>query len=228
VDEVVDVTSVALMANIISRGSVAFEPILTTVLVAVGFLAVVSRLGFKFINKVTGSIQKYGIEEVLLGFTLLLAFMLGGITESLKLASVLGVFIAGMILSRSAQYPIITRKVKEIGESFFIPIFFASVGLTINIFAASGQLYAIIAITLAIVALKLATSFTSLRLFSFPKGHSLKIGSGFLTFSEMVVVMASLAVAQLSQVFYVSIIAAFMLINVVSPLVMNYIFARTE
>jgi Kef-type K+ transport system membrane component KefB len=143
VDEVVAIICVALIANIMGGEAITMEPILTTIFVAVGLFVVVGRVGFRFVNKLTGSIQKYGVEEALLGFTLLLAFALGSLTEGLGLAAVLGVFIAGMILSRSAQYPIITRKVKEIGESFFIPIFFASVGLTVNIFAAFEQLYLI-------------------------------------------------------------------------------------
>lgn len=224
VDEIAAIISVAVLANIMSGEALAFEPLVTTILVVIGFFVVMGRVGFRLVNKLTNSIQKYGIEEALLGFTLLLAFILGGITESLNLASLLGVFIAGMILSKSSQFPIITRKVKEIGESFFIPIFFASVGLAINILAAFEQPALIIGLILLIVLIKIISSLTVLKLFHYPTEQSLKISSGFVTLSEMTIVIVALAASRLSPVICTGIIASFIIINAVSPLIMNLAF----
>ena len=227
VDEVFAIISVALLANLFAGESITLEPIMTTIFVVVGLFVVMGRVGFKFVNRLTSSIQKYGIEEALLGFTLLLAFLLGSITESLKLASILGIFVAGMILSRSAQLPVITRKVKDIGESFFIPIFFASVGLTVNFLAAFEQIYLIVGLSVAIIGIKLISCMVSLKFFSYGTEQSLKISSGFVTASEMTVVIVSLAVSKLDPVFYVSLIASFLVINALSPMIMNFMFRNS-
>lgn len=224
VDEVVAIISVALLANIMAGATVTYGPILTTIFIVVGLFVVMGRVGFKFVNRMTASIQKYGIEEALFGFTLLLAFMLGSLTEGLNLASILGVFIAGMILSRSAQYPIITRKVKEIGESFFIPVFFASVGLTVNLFVAFEHVSMIIMLMGLIVVIKIVSALIALRIFNYTVSDAFKIGSGFLTLSEMTVVIAALAITKLSPVIYIGIIASFIIINTLSPLMMNFAF----
>jgi Kef-type K+ transport system membrane component KefB len=224
VDEIVAIVSVAIIANIVSGATIAFEPILTTILVVVGLFVVMGRVGFKFVTRVTSSIQRYGIEEALFAFTILLAFILGSITESLKLASILGVFIAGMLLCRSAQYPIITRKVKEIGESFFIPVFFASVGLTINLFAAYEQLAFIGMIMGLIFAVKIFSALIALKIFHYSFSNAVKIASGFVTLSEMTIVIAAIAVAKLSPAVYLGLVASFVLINTVSPLIINLAF----
>jgi Kef-type K+ transport system membrane component KefB len=226
VDEVVAIICVALLANMMAGEALTIGPVLTTIFVVVGFFVVMGRVGFKFVNRITGSIQKYGIEESLLGFTLLLAFVLGSLTESLKLASILGVFIAGMILSRSAQYPIITRKVKDIGESFFIPMFFASVGLTINLFAAAEYIYLALGLTVAIIAIKMASALITLKFFNYSIGQSLKIGSGFVTLSEMTIVIAALAMAKISPPIYISLIVSFIIVSAVSPLIMSLTFGN--
>jgi Kef-type K+ transport system membrane component KefB len=224
VDEVVAIVSVALLANMMNGAAFSWEPIMTTVLLVVGLFVVMNRVGFKLVNRVTSSIQKYGIEEALLGFTLLLAFVLGSITESLSLASILGVFVAGMILSRSAQAPIVTRKVKEIGESFFVPIFFASVGLTINMFAALQQVSLIALLVAAILAIKAVSATSAMRFFGYSFGDSTKVASGFISLSEMTIVMAALAVTLIEPGLYVSIIAAFVIISAISPVVIGAAF----
>ena len=226
IDEVVAIVSVAIIANVMGGSEITIWPILTTIFLVVGLFVVMSRVGFKFITRVTSSIQKYGIDEALFAFTLLFAFLLGSITEGLNLASVLGVFIAGMILCRSAQHPIITRKVKEIGESFFIPVFFASIGLSINLFAASSQIIPILMIIGIVVGVKLGTAMAAFRLFRYNFSDALKLSSGFATLSEMTAVIVAVAVAKLDPVFYIGLIASFVLINAASPLLIKFAFGR--
>lgn len=227
VDEVVAIVSVALLANALSGAGVSVEPLLTTVFVVVGFFVVMGRVGFKLVNRLTASIQKYGIEEALLGFTLLLAFVLGGITESLELSSILGVFMAGMVLSRSAQHPLVNRKVKEIGESFFIPLFFASVGLTINLASASQQLPAIFWLVVSIIGIKAVSTMVALKFFGYESQDAVKISTGFITLSEMTVVIIALASGVLDPALYVNLLTAFVIISIVSPVFIAGAFRYT-
>jgi len=226
VDEVVAIVSVAVIANIMEGSEITLWPILTIIFLVVGLFVVLSRVGFKFVKRLTSSIQKYGIEDALFAFTLLFAFVLGSLTEGINLAYVLGVFVAGMLLCRSAQHPIITRKVKEIGESFFIPVFFASVGLSINLFIASEQLIPILMIMGIVVGVKLITAMTAFKLFHYSTADAFKLSSGFVTLSEMTAVIVAVAVAKLDPVFYVGLIASFVLINAVSPLLIKFAFGR--
>ena len=224
VDEVVAIIVVAILANFLSGAAFTIEPLITTVLIVVGLFVVMSRVGYKFINRLIHTIQKYGIEEAMLAFTLLLAFLLGSLTEGLHLASILGVFIAGMILSKSSQYVVITRKVKDIGEGFFIPIFFAAVGLSINLFAAASDLNFFLMIIGSILGIKLVTTFVALKTFGFSGKESFKIGTGFVTLSEMTIVIVALAVTKLSPAIQAVIIGSFIIVNAVSPLLMNFAF----
>ena len=226
VDEVVAIISVAIVANIMMGSEITLWPIFTTILLVVGLFVVMGRVGFKAVTRLTSSIQKYGIEDALFAFTLLLAFALGSITQGLNLASVLGVFIAGMLLCRSAQYPVIKRKVKEIGENFFIPVFFASVGLSINLFSAAGQIIPILMIMGIIVGIKVVTAVAAFKIFRYNMADTLKLTSGFVTLSEMTVVIVAIAVTKLSPVFYIGLIASFVLINAASPLLIKFVFGR--
>ncbi len=226
VDEVVAIVSVAIIANIVAGSEISLLPIFTTVLLVVGLFVVMGRIGFKTVARLTHSIQRYGIEDGLFAFTMLLAFSLGAITQSLNLAAVLGVFIAGMLLCRSAQYPTIRRKVKEVGENFFIPIFFASVGLSINLFAAADQLIPILTIMGIVVGIKIITAMAAFRAFNHNMADAFKLTSGFVTLSEMTAVIVAIAVTKLPPVFYLGLIASFVLVNAISPLLIKFAFGR--
>ncbi|MFH0956973.1 MAG: cation:proton antiporter [Candidatus Aenigmatarchaeota archaeon] len=228
VDEVLAIVAAALLANVMGGATIDPVNIITLILVVIGLFAGMSRVGFKLVNRFTSYIQKYGVQEALLGFTLLLAFLLGGLTESLGLASILGVFIAGMILSRSAQLPIITTKVKDIGESFFIPIFFASVGLTLGMQTLLGSLPLLATIIGVIVAIKVVSCVATLKLFRYPMDQALKVSSGIVTLSEMTIVIAALAKGKLSPELYASLIAAFIIVNTAAPILMNLTFKKAS
>ena len=224
VDEVVAIVSVAIIANVMGGSEITLWPILTIIFLVVGLFVVMNRVGFKFVKRLTGSLLKYGIDDGLFAFALLFAFILGSMTAGINLANVLGVFVAGMLLCRSAQHPIITRKVKEVGESIFIPIFFASVGL--NFMAASDQLIPILTIMGIVVGVKLVTAMAAFKLFRYSTSDALKLSSGFVTLSEMTVVIVAVAVTKLDPIFYVGLIASFVLINAVSPLLIKFAFGR--
>lgn len=225
-DEVFAIVIAAILANMVGGESVDVGNIATLILVVIGLFVVMSRVGFKLVNRFTSSIQKYGVDEALLGFTLLIAFLLGGLTESLQLGSILGVFIAGMILSRSAQLPIIATKVKDIGEGFFIPIFFASVGLTLGLNTLMGSLPLVATVIVAIVVIKVSVIMATLKLFRYPMDHALKISSGFVTLSEMTLVIVAIAGSKLSPEMFGALIAAFIVINTVAPIFMNIAFKK--
>ena len=224
VDTIFAIICVAILANMLGGEMIRPESVLTILFLVVGVFVVMNRVGFRLVNRLTASIQKYGVEEALLGFTLLVAFLLGSLTESLKLESILGIFIAGMILSKSAQLPIIVRKVKDIGESFFIPIFFASVGLTVNILSASEYLPLMAGLTVAILVIKMASSVIALRLFNFTMQQSLKIGSGLVSLSEITIVIVALASSKVEPAMFVSLVVSYLIINAVSPVLMNSMF----
>jgi Kef-type K+ transport system membrane component KefB len=121
---------------------------------------------------------------------------------------------------------VIKRKVKEVGENFFIPIFFASVGLSINLFASANDIIPILAIMGIVVGVKIVTAMAAFRLFHYNQTDALKLTTGFVTLSEMTAVIVAIAVEKISPVFFVGLIASFVLINAASPVFIKFAFGR--
>lgn len=226
VDDIAAILSIAILANFLQSSSIGLEPIVKLFFIIVGFFVVMSRIGFRFISWLINSVQKYGMEEALLGVTLVLAFLLATFTEGLGIATFLGVFLAGILLSRTSQANKITEKVKGVGEAFFIPIFFASIGIGVNILSAYQQIFFIIPFILFIIVLKLFSSSLPFMFFGYSANEAFKIGSGMTSLSEMALIILSIGLAAkvLDVTMYSMMIAAFLIVDIISPVIMNFAF----
>jgi Kef-type K+ transport system membrane component KefB len=224
VGDIVSIVTITILAGFISTSTINIEPVFTLILLLIGFFVVMGRVGGRLVNKVTTVIQKYGIEDMLLAFTLMIAFLFGAMTEGLKLASLLGVFFAGMLLSKSGQYATASKKVKEVGEGFFIPLFFGSVGLAFSFAAVYSQIYFIMAFIAVLMGVKWICSIVTFRAFRFSTEDSVKIGSGLISLSEMTVVMAAMAFQTVNPPLFTMLIVLFIVMNIIAPFVTTFTF----
>ena len=223
VDDIAAILSIAFLANFLKNSSIEMGIIIKLFFIIIGFLVVMSRIGLRFISWLLNSVQKYGMEEALLGVTLVLAFLLATFAERLGIESFLGVFLAGILLSKTSQASIISQKIKEVGEAFFIPIFFASIGLGVNILSAYQQIYFIIPLIAFAIALKWFSSSLPFILFGYSIEESFKIGSGMVSLSEMALVILSIGFAAkvLDISLYSALVISFVIINIISPIILS-------
>ena len=227
VGDMVGIISITILAGFIATSTINIFPIFTIVVLLIGFFVVMGRVGGRAVNKITTAIQRYGIDDVLLPFTLMIAFLFGVLTEELKLASLVGVFFAGMLLSKSGQYASAAKKVKEMGEGFFIPIFFGSIGLAFSLTMAMSQIYFILALMAVLIGVKWLTTSLTFRLFRFSPADSAKLGSGMISLSELTVVMASMAFATINPPMFAAFIVLFIAISITAPLITMFSFKRS-
>ncbi len=226
VNDVVAILSIAVVANFLQNSSIGVETIAKLVFIIVGFFVVMSRTGLKFTIWLTSAVQKYGLEDALLGLTLVMALLLATFTEKLGIESFLGVFLAGVLLSKTPQAGVISQKVKEVGESFFIPIFFASIGLSVNLLNAYHQLPFVIPFIVFVIAVKMLSYYLPLITFGYSSKESFKISSGMVSVSEMSLIILSVGLASnaLDVSIYSIMIVIFLIVDIISPFITSLVF----
>jgi len=230
VDDIAAILNISILASFLKNSTIGAEPILKLLFIIIGFFVVVRGTVSKAVSWLIDALQKYGLEEVFLGVTLLFAFLLATFTEKLGMASFLGVFLAGIALSKTNQSGILLQKVKEIGEAFFIPIFFASIGLGINILSVYQQVYFVIPFIILIIAIKWISSSIPFMLFGYSSNESLKMGSGMISISEVALIILSMGLSAkvLDELMYSIMVVSFIVVNILSPMIMNLIFKTSE
>ena len=112
--------------------SVAPLGVLRVLAVAVGFLVLAVLLGRFAAPRLFDLVVRMRVRYVLLVFAVAFALGLSAAAALVGSALILGAFAAGVILSGTNQFDTIEREVRPVA-SIFTPIFFVSVGASVNL-----------------------------------------------------------------------------------------------
>jgi len=100
--------------------------------VAVGFLVIAVLVGRFAVPRLFDLVVRMRVRYVLLVFAFAFALGLSAVAAVAGSALLIGAFAAGIILSGTNQFDTIEREVRPVA-SIFAPIFFVSVGASVNL-----------------------------------------------------------------------------------------------
>ena len=149
--------------------------------------------------------------------------------EVIGLSAIVGAFLAGLLLTNSKHIKGIEDRVYPL-ETIFVPIFFISLGLLVNINDIIVFAVPIIIISVIAIITKIIGCGAGALLSKMGKIESAIIGFGMAPRAEVALIVASLGLqrAALSQSEY-AIIAAMALLTTVFPaFVMNYLIKKVD
>ena len=164
IDDVLSLIVLAVVVGIISSGQVEISEVSRIVFLSALFLGVVIFFGEKIVHWSIKKIQKIEQEKIRLLFPLCLLCFMSFLANQIELASIIGAFAAGLILSdeyfsdEAGKKTTIEEAFSPL-ESIFAPVFFILMGMQVNLasFTQPGTLSLAIALTvwLYIVAYRL-------------------------------------------------------------------------
>ncbi len=128
-DDVLGLVILTVVVRIASEGSVSLLSVLGIFAIALAFLVATTAVGaraapplFQFLHRYARSTGT--VVALALAFTLAFAEL----ADAAQLAPIVGAFVAGLSLSRSAVSDRITRELAPVGH-LFIPVFFLQIGI---------------------------------------------------------------------------------------------------
>lgn len=137
-DDVVGLIILSIVASMVAGDGVTVGDIMTTSGVAVGFVVVAIAAGSVAIPPLFRLVERIQVTGALgtiaLGFALLLAWL----AAQSGSAMIIGAFAAGLILHPTPQRKEIEKSATQYGF-FFVPLFFASVGASVELAALFTQ-----------------------------------------------------------------------------------------
>lgn len=223
INSMVEIILVSLAISTIYTKKIDFDLVAKLTFILIGVFVVSSRIGTRVINSLFYFIQKIKLEEILLASTILLALLAGAFTEKLGLTSFVGVMLIGILVSKTPQSAIVGSKIKELGESFFIPIFFASLGFGANLLVDFTSFSRLV---FSIFLLRFFMFLIPLKIFKFSTEESIKIASGFIPMSAYGLIVLGIATKYniFSLDLYSIFVASYILINLFSPIFIKLLF----
>lgn len=186
IDDVLSLLVLSFVINLAS-GDGSLWPLAGTLLSAVVFLSGGILAGDYFIRYLDRKPMSPRRFIIAVAFMLFYAYF----AEFIKLSAIVGAFIAGVIINRSRHIAEIEEKSYSL-EVLFMPIFFISLGILVDVRALAEFAIPIIIITVLALLSKLIPCYAGSRLSGLPGRDALAIGVGMIPRGEVALIVASI------------------------------------
>ncbi len=196
-----DVISIVLLSVVVgistvemNGGTIAWSGIGLVALKAIGFWALCMVVGILLAPRFTKGMKRIHSIGIIAEVSFGLALLLAGLSEMAGLAMIIGAYITGLSLSQTDVAHEIGERTKAVSE-YFVPVFFAVMGMMVNFSAMRSVLgFGILFALIAFIG-KLVGCGAPALLVGFNLHGALRIGAGMLPRGEVTLIVAGLGLA---------------------------------
>ncbi len=224
-----DIIGIFLLSIVVSFATLNQFPSGLHILGIVGqilaFIVIIAIMGWKLFPRLFEYVQKMHTKESLFSFVILIALFSAYFSEQFGLHAVIGAFFGGILISEIplAKIETVQKKVSGIAYGFFTPLFFAFVGLSVDIEVLySTGIFAILVIVLALSG-KLIGGFIGTKLVGFSSMDSLIFGIGMMPRAgvELVVIAIGKELGIISNEVFSAIVLMVVLSIMITPILLE-------
>lgn len=197
-----------------------------------GFLILSVGFGLWVLPRLVKSFSRLSISQGGLTLALVILFTYGLAAELIgNMAAITGTFIAGLFFGRLDEKEGFEDGIRAVAYSFFVPIFFVSIGLTVNVREISPSVFwlMLIIVVIAIIG-KIAGAGLGARLAHFSWLESVQLGAGMVSRGEVGLIVAQVGVNQglLSTEIFSVVVGMVILTTLITPPMLRALFNRSN
>jgi Kef-type K+ transport system membrane component KefB len=151
------------------------------------------------------------------------AELLGG------MAAITGAFLAGLMTARSSEKERVEAGMHALAYGLFVPIFFISIGLSVNIRDLPAEAYVITLVIIAAAILgKWIGAGLGARLGGLPGREALQLGAGMVSRGEVGLIVASVGMREglVTAAEFSAVVAMVLATTLVTPPMLRLLFTR--
>lgn len=222
IDDVLGIIGLSLVSGL-AEGNVVVGLVLLKIL---AFIVISAICGFVFqrtfqhwMNKAAWNRKRFAV--ISLAFCFIFAYF----AEVLfGVADITGAYIAGLILSSTSRATFIEAKCHTLSYMLLSPVFFASIGLKVNVTSLNSALF-IFSLLFIVVAIltKIVGCGLGAKICGYSNGDSLRIGTGMLSRGEVGLVIADKGIVSgvLSTAYLTPVILMVTVTTIITPLLLK-------
>jgi Kef-type K+ transport system membrane component KefB/mannitol/fructose-specific phosphotransferase system IIA component (Ntr-type) len=212
------------------HGSPDIGFVLSLIFFTVIFLIFAATAGKVVIGKMLSVIQKMSSEASGPALSVVLAagLLFGALTQLIGINALFGFFIAGLVAGESLDLPEKTRHtIEQVVNSVFIPIFFADIGLKIDLFK-NFDLFLITLFAVLGIMVRFLGTYAGALIAKIPKAQHLLISALHTPGGEMHIVIANLALELrlINETVFVAIIVSAIISTLTLGPMLSFIIKR--
>ncbi len=198
IDDLLSLVLLSVLMAILNSGSLPNGiELIMIILRVVLFLTIVWFLGKRVMPPVARYVSKLGVDEIAFSFLLVWGVLFAVIAEYLGLHFILGAFAAGLFFGKTTinetVYGDLKKKVSAITTGFLAPIFFASIGLELDLAAITEVPVFLGILVLIAFSGKLLGAGIPARLFGLSSRESWAVGTAMSSRGAVELIIAGIA-----------------------------------
>lgn len=223
IDDVLGLIVLSLVIGIIGSGGISIGNVAAITIIAAIFLVGSLYLGIKFMPFLYKIVHRMEIRRTFVISSFMFALFLGFIANSIKLATIVGAFAAGLILERTEHKEHFKQKMVPVAD-LFIPIFFVMAGVLMDFSAfmnAKNWIPIIVILVIAVIG-KIAAGLGAFG----TKARKLAIGIGMIPRGEVGLIFAAYGITNkiINAELYSILIAVVLLTTFITPPFLKRVF----
>jgi len=232
IDDVMGLIILAVVSGIIASGEMAIGGIAWITGKAVIFLAVAIMGGIWLTPHLTRMVARMRVEGAKLVYALCICFVLSWLANAIGLATIVGAFAAGLILTE-VQFKDFRRDSRGLEDlleplaQFLVPIFFVMMGIQVKLetFLDTQVLFTALGLTIAAIIGKQVCGLACGK-----STDRLSVGVGMLPRGEVGLIFASIgrSLGVVSDSLFSAVIVMVMVTTLITPPVLKVTLARWE
>ncbi|MBI1762185.1 MAG: cation:proton antiporter [Acidobacteria bacterium] len=228
-----DTTLPQLLALRLFDGSKLAELSLVVVLMT-AFFVLATWFGWQYFEALLDRFARTPASQALLAGAVALALFYAFIAQYVgQVAAITGSYLAGVLMARTRFKHKIDEGIHPLTYSFFVPVFFISIGLEANgreLLADTSKLGLLLAILLVAIIGKIVGSGAGARFCGFTNQEALRVGIGMISRGEVGLIVAGVGLSSGvigQQVFSIMVIMV-LVTTMVTPLLLRRVFPLCE
>ena len=226
IDDILGIVALTIVTSC-ADASVNIAVVLGKVVLFFICAIVVGFIFYKFYNHWVGVYQKDMRRFVIIAFVfcLLLSFCA---EEFFGVADITGAFIAGLILSNTSCVHYIATRFETISYMLLSPIFFASIGIQVDLSGMNSQLvlFTVVLVIIAIIS-KIIGCGLGAKLCRYSNRECIQIGMGMVSRGEVALIVASkgAVLGLMGASFFGPVVVMVVVTTIVTPILLKLVFS---
>jgi len=146
------------------------------------------------------------------------------------MAAITGAFLAGLMFARSPERDALEPRVSALAYGFFVPIFFVSIGLSVNVASITAGLGLAAAVIVVAIVGKLVGAGLGAKWGKFAWREAWQLGAGMISRGEVGLIVASvgLQAGLINETEFAAIVGMVIVSTLVTPPVLRFLFKKPK
>lgn len=226
-DDIIGLILLAIVMSLTIGGEISIS---TVLLKQVVFFAVIILLNRYAIPVISKTIDKFKVPDISMIFAIVLCFSYSYFAEFMGISNIIGAFFAGLSLANDKHREQFEDKLSPSVSVLFIPVFFASIGLSVTFKGIGEHLWLVIVLSIVAVITKIIGAGIGAKMTGFNMLSSTLIGTAMVSRGEVALITSTIGYSKglFSQEYFTPMIIAIVFTTVVTPPLLKLLINKKD